>query len=195
MTMTLVRSTEETERSTRASAPWAVPISNPVKPAALSRHENRNEHTQPAKALTWNVNVHWQAIPESIEFHQLNETDQHELSQRFVGEIDALVPPGDQARWQNFVVTGADYGQIAAKVNAILTAEVTPPVGTELVLSANATLWVRLSGGGHGIMHCAMLKDAGATATRNWTISASQAGVAYTARLALRYEVLVARLP
>ncbi len=148
-----------------------------------------------ASNFTCIVNVLWQAAPEPLSFHQLSAADQDTINQKFVGQINSLISEGDQAKWQNLVVTAVDYDEVATKVNSLLKAEVTPPAGTELVLPQAAVVWIPLSQNGHAIMFSAMLKDSSATTLRDWTLSASQGGVIYTARIVLSYEVVVARLP
>ncbi len=144
---------------------------------------------------TWTVRVVWQAIPESMNYFDLDAPDVVVADQQFVDRVNSLVPLVDQAKWQNLVFAVASLDELGAKVSALLKLEATPPAGTELVLVEASTIWVPKGGGRHDVWNAAMLRDTGSTTTRHWTLTASHGGDTFTARMGLVYECSHARMP
>jgi len=148
-----------------------------------------------ATGVPWTVEVVWQAIPESMNYFTLGESAMQAVDQKFLNQLNMLVPLEAQATWRNLVYVVASLDELVGKVNALLKAEVVPPTGTELVLAEVATIWRPRPPNGHDVEQAAMLRDASSSVPHQWTFTVSYDGESYTARAGLTYLCLIARMP
>lgn len=149
----------------------------------------------PTTGVPWTVEVLWQIVPESMNYFGLGNADRQAVDEKFLTQLGILIPIEDQMQWRNLVYVVASLDELTAKVNALLKSEVTPPPGTELVLSDVAVVWKPRPPFGHDIEQAAMLRDAASTVPRQWTIMVGYGTENFVARIGLTYRALVARMP
>lgn len=141
----------------------------------------------------YHVNAIWKAFPLTTAYYGLDPAAMVIVDSKTAGEVNARIPPNQQASWLNLAFSQVTLDEVYYQVSARLMYELVPPSGSVLSLPPASPAYIQWNWTPpvHTIQFSVQLSDPDGSNKRPWDFPVMHRGATYDMRMGLSYECTI----